>query len=161
MAATAKRPEIIEIARGLNHIPMCDDYEKMISGMMYNPLLPILAEARHRCRGVATDYNSLDTKTVSYEEIADKRMVLLKNVVGKVGEGTFIEPPFLPDYGCNVVIASQPSTQASSSSATACNSAPTSPSTQPATTPASSRGANSSNSATRSSSATTAGSAGT
>jgi hypothetical protein len=38
MAATAKRPEIIEIARGLKNVPMCEDYEKMISGMMY--LLP-------------------------------------------------------------------------------------------------------------------------
>jgi hypothetical protein len=37
MAATAKRPEIIEIARGLKNIPMCEDYEKMISGMMYLP----------------------------------------------------------------------------------------------------------------------------
>ncbi|RDW87154.1 sugar O-acetyltransferase [Aspergillus mulundensis] len=104
MAAPAKRPEIIEIARELKHVPMCEDYEKMISGMMYNPLLPALVAARHRCRGVASDYNSVDTKTVPWEEIADRRFELLKNVVGRVGEGTFIEPPFLPDYGCNIVI---------------------------------------------------------
>jgi hypothetical protein len=35
MAATAKRPEIIELARGLRGVPMCEDYERMISGMMY------------------------------------------------------------------------------------------------------------------------------
>ena len=35
MAATAKRPEIIELARGLNGIPWCEEYELMISGMMY------------------------------------------------------------------------------------------------------------------------------
>lgn len=35
MAATAKRPEIIELSRGLRGIPQCDDYERMISGMMY------------------------------------------------------------------------------------------------------------------------------
>lgn len=34
MAATEKRPEIIELARGLNDVPMCEDYERMISGMM-------------------------------------------------------------------------------------------------------------------------------
>lgn len=34
VAATEKRPEIIEIARGLNHVPMCEDYERMISGML-------------------------------------------------------------------------------------------------------------------------------
>lgn len=34
MAATEKRPELIAIARDLNGVPMCDDYEKMISGML-------------------------------------------------------------------------------------------------------------------------------
>jgi hypothetical protein len=38
VAATEKRPEIIEIARSLNHVPMCEDYERMISGMMYDIL---------------------------------------------------------------------------------------------------------------------------
>ncbi|KAH8422335.1 sugar O-acetyltransferase [Aspergillus melleus] len=104
VAATAKRPEIIEIARGLDHVPMCEEFEKMISGMMYNPLVPKLLEARHRARGVAKDYNHLDAKTVSYEQIYDVRHNLLKKIVGKVGSGTFVEPPFLPDYGCNISI---------------------------------------------------------
>lgn len=34
MAATEKRPEIIDLARGLNGIPWSEEYEKMISGMM-------------------------------------------------------------------------------------------------------------------------------
>jgi hypothetical protein len=34
VAAKEKRPEIIEIAKGLKVIPMCEDYEKMISGML-------------------------------------------------------------------------------------------------------------------------------
>lgn len=34
MAATQKRPEIIDIARGLDHVPMCEDYERMVSGML-------------------------------------------------------------------------------------------------------------------------------
>ncbi|KAJ5091103.1 hypothetical protein NUU61_005973 [Penicillium alfredii] len=104
MAATEKRPEIIELARGLKDVPMCEDYERMISGMMYNPTLPQLGEARHRCRGLAADYNNLDTKTVPYDQIADKRLELLRKLVGRAGDGTFIEPPFLPDYGCNVII---------------------------------------------------------
>ncbi|KAJ5817442.1 hypothetical protein N7447_009675 [Penicillium robsamsonii] len=104
MAATEKRPEIIELARGLARVPMCEDYERMISGMMYNPTIPKLQEARHVCRGLAADYNSLDAKTVSYDKIGDKRLELLRKLVGKVGDGTFIEPPFLPDYGCNTMI---------------------------------------------------------
>lgn len=34
MAATAKRPEILELSRDLRGIPQCEDYERMISGMM-------------------------------------------------------------------------------------------------------------------------------
>lgn len=77
-----------------------------LTSTRYNPNIPRLLEARHRCRGVAADYNNLDTKTVSYDKIFQRRLELLKNVVGKVGSGTFIEPPFLPDYGCNVSIGS-------------------------------------------------------
>ncbi|KAF7157899.1 hypothetical protein CNMCM5623_002333 [Aspergillus felis] len=104
MAATEKRPEIIALARELKDVPMCEEYERMVSGMMYNPNTPKLLEARHRCRGLAADYNNLDTKTVPYDQIAEKRIELLRRVVGKVGDGTFIEPPFLPDYGCNITI---------------------------------------------------------
>ncbi|KAJ9347816.1 hypothetical protein DTO027B9_8823 [Paecilomyces variotii] len=104
MAATAKRPEIIALARDLPRVPMCEEYERMISGMMYNPINPKLIEARHYCRGVTSDYNSLDTKSIPYDQIYEKRLELLRKVVGKVGDGTFIEPPFLPDYGCNIII---------------------------------------------------------
>ncbi|KAJ5351888.1 maltose/galactoside acetyltransferase [Penicillium brevicompactum] len=107
MAATAKRPEIIELSRDLRGIPQCEDYERMISGMMYNPNTPKLLEARHKCRGLATDYNNLDTKTISYDQVFEKRLELLRKLVGKAGDGTFIEPPFLPDYGCNIIIGSQ------------------------------------------------------
>ncbi|CEJ56646.1 putative acetyltransferase [Penicillium brasilianum] len=104
MASSAKRPELIAIARDLAGVPMSDDYEKMISGMLYNPLLPSLEEARHRCRILTNDYNNLDPRTVPSEQIRDVRFGLLQKLVGRVGEGSFVEPPFRPDYGCNVVI---------------------------------------------------------
>ncbi|PYH90981.1 trimeric LpxA-like protein [Aspergillus ellipticus CBS 707.79] len=104
VAATEKRPEIIEIARGLNYVPLCEEYERMVSGMLYNPNIPKLMEARHRARGVAQDYNNLDAKSVTYDKIVDVRFDLLQKVVGQVGSGTFVEPPFNPDYGCNVSI---------------------------------------------------------
>ncbi|KAI9706576.1 MAG: hypothetical protein M1836_003583 [Candelina mexicana] len=104
LAATEKRPEIIEIAKNLNGVPKGEEYEKMISGMMYNPLLSSLLEARHRARGLAADYNNLDTKMISFQDIGQARFQRLEKLVGKVGENTFIEPPFLPDYGCNVSI---------------------------------------------------------
>ncbi|KAJ5454493.1 acetyltransferase [Penicillium daleae] len=106
MAATGKRPEIIELSRDLRGIPQCGDYERMISGMMYNPNTPMLLEARHHCRGLTRDYNDLDTKTIPYDQVFEKRLELLRNLCGKVGDGTFVEPPFRPDYGCNMIIGS-------------------------------------------------------
>lgn len=45
MASTEKRPDLIALARELNGVPMCDDYEKMISGMLcVFPSLPIYAQ---------------------------------------------------------------------------------------------------------------------
>jgi hypothetical protein len=34
VAAKQKRPDIIEMAKGLRDTPMCEDYEKMVSGML-------------------------------------------------------------------------------------------------------------------------------
>lgn len=34
MAATEKNQELLELARGLNHTPWCEEYEEMISGML-------------------------------------------------------------------------------------------------------------------------------
>ncbi|KAF3387142.1 hypothetical protein F1880_001244 [Penicillium rolfsii] len=104
MASSEKRPDLIAIARDLPGVPMSDDYEKMISGMLYNPLLPSLEEARHRCRILTNDYNNLDPRTVPSDKIRDTRFELLQKLVGRVGEGSFVEPPFRPDYGCNVII---------------------------------------------------------
>jgi hypothetical protein len=33
--------------------------------------------------GRAADFNNLDTKTVTYDKIGDKRLELLRNLVGK------------------------------------------------------------------------------
>ncbi|PYI31372.1 trimeric LpxA-like protein [Aspergillus indologenus CBS 114.80] len=76
MTATSKHPEIIALSQDLRGIPHCEEYERMISGMMYTPIF-------------------------------ETRLALLRQLVGKVGEGTVIEPPFKPDYGCNVVSGSR------------------------------------------------------
>lgn len=44
MASTEKREDMISIARDLSGVPMCDDYEKMISGMLCVTLLFDLQE---------------------------------------------------------------------------------------------------------------------
>ncbi|KAF4989110.1 hypothetical protein FGRMN_9353 [Fusarium graminum] len=104
MAKQQKDVEIIEFAKCLRDTPWCDEYEKMISGMLYNPSHPKLLEGRHRARGLAYKFNNLDPNLGSREEIGDKQFEILSELLGKVGNGTFIEPPFLPDYGSNVSI---------------------------------------------------------
>lgn len=41
MAATTKNTQEIEKAKKLNHVPWCEEYEKMISGMLYEVPLTI------------------------------------------------------------------------------------------------------------------------
>ncbi|KAI1065813.1 hypothetical protein LB507_001196 [Fusarium sp. FIESC RH6] len=104
MAKEQKDQEIIEIAKTLKDVPWCEGYEKMISGMLYDPLHPKLLEGRHRARGLTYKFNNLDPNTGSFEEIEKKRTEMLSEMLGKVGSGTFIEAPFSPDYGSNVSI---------------------------------------------------------
>lgn len=104
MAKQQRDDEIIEIARGLAGTPWCDDYQDMISGMLYNPMHPKLVEGRHRCRGLAHRFNTFDPNSGDFEHVASEREKIMKQILGHVGDGTFIEPPFLPDYGCNVSI---------------------------------------------------------
>lgn len=61
-------------------------------------------EGRHKARQITHKFNNLDPNGGNYEEIGAKREAILKDILGSVGEGTFIEPPFLPDYGCNIII---------------------------------------------------------
>lgn len=70
----------------------------------YDPTVPQLLEARHRCRALMADHNLMDPRTISYDKIGEARLEVLKKALGRVGEGTFIEPPFMPDYGCNIII---------------------------------------------------------
>jgi hypothetical protein len=37
-------------------------------------------------------------------QILDQRLQALRKFVGKVGDGTVVESPFMPDYGCNISI---------------------------------------------------------
>lgn len=44
-AATKKDPEIIELSRGLAHIPQCEEFERMISGMLSVKDMPLFHNA--------------------------------------------------------------------------------------------------------------------
>lgn len=104
LPSSQKNEETINLAHRLHHTPWCEDYERMISGMLYNPNAPKLAEARHRARNVTEDFNNFSSKNVSYDKMRIARFVLLEKILGNVGKGSSIERPFWPDYGCNIWI---------------------------------------------------------
>ncbi|PTB38470.1 uncharacterized protein TrAFT101_011431 [Trichoderma asperellum] len=103
-AAQSKNQEILDIAKSLKGTPWCEEYERMISGMLYNPLHPTLLEGRHKARCAAYKFNNLDPNAYDFEQVAEVRTKLLGEMLGSVGEGTYIETPFSPDYGCNIII---------------------------------------------------------
>ena len=69
------------------------EYKKMIAGEDYNPMTPYLISLRDRTRGLIADFNQ--------EKDENKRLEILKSVVGKIGEGCYVTPNVFFDYGCN------------------------------------------------------------
>lgn len=72
--------------------------ERMLSGELYVAQDPQLRELNMRKRRLVHAIN-----TSSYDAF-DERMALFSELFGALGEGSFIEPPFNCDYGCNTYI---------------------------------------------------------
>ncbi|RUS31944.1 LOW QUALITY PROTEIN: putative maltose O-acetyltransferase [Jimgerdemannia flammicorona] len=70
--------------------------EKMLSGELYDPSDVELVAARVFARELTTPYNSS-----SHNDQA-KRTDILQKLLGSCGEGVYIEPPFLCDFGKNI-----------------------------------------------------------
>ncbi|CBX94790.1 hypothetical protein IAQ61_009449 [Plenodomus lingam] len=109
MAATTKNEQELEKARKLNHVPWCEEYEKMISGMLYNAFSPELNGARYRARAFAHKYNTefpssaSQDPTTAFDTLTQTRLAALKTTLGHIADDeTIIEPPFNIDYGCNI-----------------------------------------------------------
>ncbi|KAF2857340.1 trimeric LpxA-like protein [Piedraia hortae CBS 480.64] len=58
MAATQKDKSQLSLARQLSNIPWCEQYERMISGMLYDAFTPELEAARFRARKICHEYNT-------------------------------------------------------------------------------------------------------
>ncbi|KAL6854869.1 hypothetical protein ACO1O0_006002 [Amphichorda felina] len=104
MAATEKDPATIEFAKKLENTPWCDDYEKMISGVLYDCLAPELVQGRFRARRMMHKYNAYFPDDATPDSLVADRTAMLKQMMGRVGSGSFIEPPINIDYGCNISI---------------------------------------------------------
>ena len=75
---------------------MRSEKDKMLAGELYRASDPELVAERRRCRSLLHAF-----KTQPDE---DERLDLLRELLGRVGSGAFIQPPFACDYGYNVSI---------------------------------------------------------
>ncbi|EJU00464.1 trimeric LpxA-like protein [Dacryopinax primogenitus] len=101
-AASQKDLFQIEQAKGLRNVPWCDQYERMISGMLYDAMDATLASARFRARKLMNKYNSHFPDDATAASLTADRTAILNELLGRAGDGIYIEPPFSVDYGSNI-----------------------------------------------------------
>ena len=102
---TEKNQEAIAFARQMTSVPWCDDYEKMISGMLYSCLAPELEEGRFRARKLAAKFNTyVPPEHATLLSAGAARTEMLKEIFGRIGDNSYMEPGLQVDYGCNISI---------------------------------------------------------
>ena len=103
MAKVEKNVRLIEIARNLENVPWCDEYEKIISGMNYDWMVPELASGRHKARILQMQYNNCLSVDSTPESVTAEKDKILRKLLGKVGRDSYIES-LLVEYGCNISV---------------------------------------------------------
>lgn len=102
---TTKDEKAIAYAKTLERVPWCDDYEKMISGMLYSCMAPELLQSRTRARRLAQKFNTyVPDESATADDVSNTRMAIIKELFGKVGEDVYLEPSLQVDYGCNITV---------------------------------------------------------
>ena len=77
------------------------EQERMRSGALYRADAPELSADRARCRALLARYNQ------TAPEQSGERARLLRALLGRAGDGLYIEPPFRCDYGRNIYVGSR------------------------------------------------------
>jgi acetyltransferase-like isoleucine patch superfamily enzyme len=57
-----------------------------------------------RARKLVKKYNDYLPDDATDESLAEGRTAMLKELIGHIGKGVDIDPPFRVDYGCNISI---------------------------------------------------------
>jgi maltose O-acetyltransferase len=70
--------------------------ERMVAGELYRADDPELMRERMRARALSARYNATS------QDAQDERRSLLGELLGELGPGAWIEPPFFCDYGWNI-----------------------------------------------------------
>ena len=72
--------------------------EKMLAGMNYDAFSEDLKKARIRAKLLCRKFNDL------MPDESEKRVEVIKELLGKAGENVWIEQPFFCDYGTNIEV---------------------------------------------------------
>ncbi|KAJ4317633.1 hypothetical protein N0V84_007232 [Fusarium piperis] len=108
MAATEKSATELKKASKLANVPHCEQYDRMISGMLYDSFVPELVKSRLDGRKFMHEYNNWfpsGDDEYTHEAVSKKRADMLRNGLGHVADDELIiEPPFRVDYGPNVSV---------------------------------------------------------
>ena len=75
---------------------MASEFDRMTAGELYDPLDPVLVEARTRARDLCQALN----RTAEGDE-AERRRILAE-LFGTGGDSVWMQPPFHCDYGSNI-----------------------------------------------------------
>jgi maltose O-acetyltransferase len=73
--------------------------QKMLAGELYLPTDPELVAERRRCEAALRSFNA--------EQDEERRMAVLRTILGSVGSDAVVMPPFACDYGYNLSLGVQ------------------------------------------------------
>lgn len=74
------------------------EQEKIDAGLLFMPGDPELKAMKLKAHNLNIDFNSL------HEDKAAERSAILKELIGEIGEGTFLQGPVTFHYGCHTKI---------------------------------------------------------
>ncbi len=77
---------------------MKSNFDKMLAGEIYDTRDPKLLELYHQARNLTLEYNA------SPSSDREARSRILTELLGKKGDGVWIETPFFCDFGVNIEI---------------------------------------------------------
>jgi len=77
---------------------MTSEEKKIMSGVLFSPGDPELRALKRKAHNLNQDYNRL------YEDQIPQREAILRDLLGHMGEGTFLQGPITFHYGCHTSI---------------------------------------------------------